>query len=132
MDAAANCAQRAIKAKPLIRSCPRHPGYGYALLHLLAAFGVLAFIFSAVSPADDDIQQEFFKTSKSKQCVFAHYKNAVSNLRVFRIRAVYCALNPPRPQFPSRFVKARVPGDKINNRVCSGNTGDRSPPTVSS
>lgn len=91
--AAANCPQRAIRAVPLLP--------GRVLLRLLAAFGILAFIFSAASPGDDDIQQEFYKTSKSKQCAFANYKTA-SILRTIRIRAVCSALAPPTPQFPRR------------------------------
>ena len=36
-------------------------------LRLLAAAGVLAFLFSAVSPYDDSIQQEFIRIRKSAQ-----------------------------------------------------------------
>jgi hypothetical protein len=58
---------RAIKAEPLL---PRR-----ALPRLLAALGVLAFIFSATCPDDDDIQQKFLQSSKSKQRVVANYKS---------------------------------------------------------
>ena len=70
MDAVSNYPQCATKAE---RSCPRRPGHFshhyYALLIALAAFGVLAFIFSAL-PNDDDIQQEFVRSLESKQDVF--------------------------------------------------------------
>jgi hypothetical protein len=114
MDVVANT-RRVVRAEPL-----------------LAALGVLAFIFSAISPADDDIQQEFLPRSKSKQCVLANY-NAVSNLRTSRVRTVHSALAPPTPQFASYDVTARVsvPGDEIKGRVCSSRTGDRSPPAKS-
>jgi hypothetical protein len=36
---------------------------------LVGVLGVLAFIFSAVSPDDDEIQQEFAQGSKSRQDV---------------------------------------------------------------
>jgi hypothetical protein len=122
MDALANYPRRVLKTDPLFAR--------RALLSLLAALGVLAFIFSAISPVDDDIQQEFFQHSKSKQCVLTDYK-AVSNFRTFRICTVHSALAPPTPQFASYDVTARVsiPGDDIkSSRVCS-RTGDRSPPS---
>jgi hypothetical protein len=133
MDSAANRGQRAIKAEPWFSRCPPRSGHRSALLALLAAFGALAFVFSAISPTDDDIQQEFLRTSKSTQCAFASHR-AVSNLRIFQIRAVFSAPAPPTPQFPSHFAIARVsvPEDEIKGRVCSGRTGDRSPPTASS
>jgi hypothetical protein len=120
---AANYPQRTIEAAPLLPSG--------VLLRLLAALGVLAFIFSATSPDDDDIQQEFYRTSKSKPCAFVNYK-AVSNLRTFRIGAV-CSALAANVAISSHFDTAgvSVPGyDK--GRVCSGRTGDRSPPTKSS
>lgn len=132
MNKAANCAQGAIEAEMSFPGYPRGSDHRHVLLSLLIAFGVLAFIFSSTSPGDDDIQQEFCKTSKSKQCAFANYK-AVSNLRIFRIRAVFSTLAPPTPQFPSHFGIARVsvPGNEIKDTPCSSRTGDRSPPTPS-
>jgi hypothetical protein len=133
MIAAANCAPRAIEAEPLFPRYSHRSGHRYALLSWLAAFGILAFIFSATSPGDDDIQQEFFKTSRSRHCAFATY-NAVSSLPTFRIPTVCSALAPPTPQFPSHFAMARVSitGDAILARVRTSKTGDRSPPAVSS
>jgi hypothetical protein len=133
MDAVANYPQRAIKAEPLFSRRPRRLRHRRALLGLLGAFGVLAFIFSAISATDDDIQQEFVHGSKSKQCVRANYK-AVSNLRTFRICTVRSALAPPTSQFASYYVTARVsvPDGEIKGRVCSSRTGDRSPPAKSS
>ena len=132
MTEAANCAQGAIEAGMSSPRYPRRSDHRHVVLSLLIAFGVLAFIFSSTSPGDDDIQQEFCKTSKSKQCASANYK-AVSNLRIFRIRAVCSAVAPPTPQFPRHLAIARVsvPGNEIKSTLCSSRTGDRSPPTAS-
>jgi hypothetical protein len=131
MDAVANI-RRVVKAEPWFARGRRRLICQYEPLRLLAALGVLAFIFSAISPVDDDVQQEFFQNSKPKQCFLANCK-AVSSLRTFQVRLVHCALAPPTPQFASYNVTARVsvPGDEIKGRVCSSRTGDRSPPTKS-
>jgi hypothetical protein len=130
MDAKANSAEHAVIAEPLFPRPWRSSSLRCVPLTLLVAFGVFAFIFSAISPDDDDIQQEFCKTSESRQCTFINSK-AVSNLRIFQIRAIHSALAPSAPQSPSQFVIARVslPGDEIKDRVCSSRSGDRSPPT---
>jgi hypothetical protein len=133
MDAAANYPQRAVQAEPLLPRRPCRIGHRRALLGLLGTIGVLAFVFSAASPGDDDIQQELFQSSKSRQCFLANYKT-VSSLRTFRICTVRSALAPPTQQLASFYVTARVsvPDDEIKVRVCSSSTGDRSPPTKSS
>ena len=83
------CAVMSITYSAAKSAGPRQCMLRYALLNLLAAFGVLAFILSAVSPGDDDIQQEFFKSRESKQFAFANYK-AVLDIRIFRIRSANC------------------------------------------
>ena len=127
MDVVVNCSQRAVTADFARR--PRHRSHYHAVLSLLAAFGVLAFVFSVISPDDDDIQQDFFQGSKSKQCVRADY-NAVSSLQTFRICAVYSALAQLTPRFAHYYVAAlvAVPSDEIKSRVCGSRTGERSPP----
>ena len=131
MDAVANYPQHA-KAEPLFPRRARRLGSRSALLSLLGVFGVLAFILSATSPDDDDIQQEFSQTSRAKQCVLANYK-ALSNIRAFRICAVRSVLAPPMPQFASYYVTSLVAvPDAIKAEVYRSRTGDRSPPTKSS
>jgi hypothetical protein len=131
VDAVANYPQHA-KAEPLFPRRPRRLGSRSALLSLLGVFGVLAFILSATSPDDDDIQQEFSQTSRAKQCVLANYK-ALSNIRAFRICAVRSVLAPPMPQFASYYVTSLVAvPDAIKAEVYRSRTGDRSPPTKSS
>jgi hypothetical protein len=132
MDSVANYPQRAIRAEPIAHHCPHRLGRYNSPLNLLIAFGVLAFILSATSPHDDDIQQDCCRSRKSKPCVLANYKT-VSNLRTFRICTVRSMLAPPLPLFAS-YVTAyvSVPEDEIKGIVCSSMTGDRSPPTKSS
>ena len=117
MDAVLNYPQRTIKAVSFSLR-PRRLGHHCALLGLIGALGVLAFIFSAVSPDDDDIQQEFVQSSKSKQFVLANYKT-VSNLCTFLINTV------------SSAIRVSIP-DKFSARIFTSRTGDRSPPTKSS
>ena len=99
MDDAANYPQRAINAEPLLPRRPCRLGHRFVLLGLLGALGAFAFIFSAISPDDDDIQQEFFQSSKSRQCFLANYKTVSS--WTFRICTVRSVLAPPTPQFAS-------------------------------
>lgn len=129
----ANYPQLAVKVESLFARRLRRLGRSAALLRLLAAFGILSITFSAISPDDDDIQQEFFQSGKSKQCVLADYK-AVSSLLTFRICTIRSALAPPTPQSASYYVTARVsvPDDEIKSRVCSRTASDRSPPAKSS
>ena len=132
MDAAANYAKHTTKPETLFSRRPRRCGCRFPLVSLLAAFGILAFIFSVIQPDDDDIQQEFCKTSTLKQFTFANYK-AVSNHRTLRIRALCSALAPPTSQFPTHSAtRFFVPCEEIRIGVSSSRTGDRSPPTASS
>jgi hypothetical protein len=130
VDEVAIFPQRGIKAGPLFRRRPRR--HHYVLLSLFATLGVLAFILSATSPADDDIQQECCQSSKSKQCVLADHK-ALSNPQTSRICTGPSALASPTPEFASYYVTVLLsaPGDEIEVSVCSCRTGDRSPPIKS-
>src|ERR1700757_2836398 len=91
--------QRAIPAIPFSPRW-RRLGHHWALLGLIGAFGVLAFIFSAVSPDDDDIQPDLVQSNKSKKFIFATYK-APSYARGLRTSPVCSASLYQRPQ---RFV----------------------------
>ena len=57
------------------------------LFGLLAAIGFLAFMFSAVSPYDDDVQQEFVQSNKPKQLLVANHK-ASRDARTFGVHRV--------------------------------------------
>jgi len=105
----------------------------YTRLGLIGAFGVLAFIFSAISPDDDDIQQESFQSNKSKQFVLANYK-APSDIRGFRISTLRSALPRRRQLLANSQLLARIliSRPEIDGTIFCSRTGDRSPPTKSS
>ena len=132
MDLVVNYPARAITAEELYRRPHRH-GHHRTYLHLLAVFGILAFIFSATSPYDDDIQQEFCQTSHSKHCVLANYKTLLKRGTSRTYTARY-ALSSTTPQVASYELTAAasVTDDEIKDRVCSRATGDRSPPVEAS
>jgi hypothetical protein len=103
------------------------------LLGLLGAFGVLALVFSAVSPEDDDIQQEFVQGNKPEQRVLANYK-ATREVRNSGPSTVLPArLAQPRPTI-RRAVVGRVLSvdEKILGTIVGSRTGDRSPPSKAS
>ena len=57
-----------------LRSGSRYSRRRVGLFGLLAAVGFLAFMFSAVSPYDDDVQQEFVQSNEPKQLLVANHK----------------------------------------------------------
>ncbi len=131
MDAQPSYRQCAVTT--LVLSCRRRRRYCCARRGLIGAIGVLAFLFSAVSPGDDDIQQEFVQGNKPKQRVLANYK-ATCELRTFGTSTVPPALvTLPRPTI-QRAVVGRVLSvdEKILGTIVSSRTGDRSPPSKSS
>jgi hypothetical protein len=130
MDAQPSYRQCAATAPVL--SCRQGRRYYCARWGLIGLFGVLAFLFSAVSPDDDDIQQEFVQANRSKQFVLATYRSA-PNVQGLRIKTVRCALVPPRPLSACCHVIGRISVDykEINGAILSSRTGDRSPPSES-
>lgn len=107
--------------------------YCCAQLGLLGAVGVLAFLFSAVSPDDDDIQQDFVQGNKAKQLVLVSDK-ATRELRTFGTRSVLPALLAQPRTTVRRAVLGRILSvdEKILGTIVSSRTGDRSPPSKSS
>jgi hypothetical protein len=133
MDSVTNYPQGGIKAGPVVHHRAHRLRLYYSLLSLLTALGVLAFIFSTISPEDDAIQQDCRLSSKSKQYALAKYKT-VSDLRTFLICTVRSALAPPTQRYASYMTASVffIPADEIKGIVCSSKTGDRSPPRKSS
>src|ERR1700681_4523672 len=69
-----------------------------AVFGLVGVLGVLAFIFSAVSPDDDEIQQEFAQSSKTRECVVRNWKS-LPTVRVTLVNLVHCVIVPRRQPF---------------------------------
>ncbi len=102
-------------------------------LGLIGAIGLLAFLFSAVSPDDDNIQQESVQGNKQKQLVLANYK-ATRAVDTFGTSTVPPApVTQPRPTI-RRAVVGRVLSvdESILGTIVSSRIGDRSPPSKSS
>jgi hypothetical protein len=102
------------------------------LLGLLGAIGVLAFLFSAISPDDDDIQQEIVQGDKTKQRALANYKPTREGRALSRstvLPALLAQLHPTiRRAEVGRVVTVE---EKILGTIVSSRTGDRSPPSKS-
>jgi hypothetical protein len=67
----------------------------FAIFALVGVLGVLAFIFSAVSADDDEIQQEFALCSKTRQGVVRNWKS-IPSVRVTLVNLVHYAVVPRR------------------------------------
>ena len=81
---------------------------------LIGLFGSLAFIFSAVSPEDDDFQQEFVQGTKTRQCLVRNIQsisivNVVNNKSV-RHAAILCSLSFLKHTFTSCVLHLAVSG----------------------
>jgi len=127
MDPQPSYRQCAIATLPFLR-CRHRLGHHCACLGLIGIFGVLAFLFSAISPDDDDIQQEFVQNNKAKQLAVANYK--VRELRTFCTSNIRPALLPQTlpaiccgVRERARIVDKRIPGTILSRR-----TAARSPP----
>ena len=107
--------------------------YRCALLGLLVAIGVLALLFSAVSPNDDDIQQEFVQGAKPKQRLLADYK-ATREVRTLVRSTGSPVLSAQMRTSIGRAVVGAVliVAEKVPGKIISSRTGNRSPPSKSS
>jgi hypothetical protein len=130
MDAEANYHRRTIKAAPMLLWALRRLGRSSTPLIFLAAFGVLAFIFSATVPDDDDIQQECLQSSKSKQCFLVNHKTATDfpTPRIYAGGSVHASLTPQLASYHQTGLLG-LARDHVKDRVCACRMGDRSPPT---
>ena len=100
------------------------------LFGLLAAIGFLAFMFSAVSPYDDAVQQEFVQGNKPKQFAAAHRKAALE-VQTLGMHRAWLALLPQLLPLACCGVMRRdiVADQDILRTIPSSETGDRSPPS---
>jgi hypothetical protein len=104
------------------------------LVSLVSVLGVLAFIFSAVSPGDDDIQQEFALRSESGRSLVQHCKT-IASTSITLVDPVHCGelVAGTLASFHYTVIqRLRMPGFKIRTMVFRTRVGDRSPPIRSS
>jgi hypothetical protein len=109
--------------------CDRHLTRS-AVVRLIALVGVLAFVFSAVCPDDDELQQECGQSSKHAQCLVQSRKT-VPRIHGPIVRPARLAIVP---QSWSSFccsavARTAISDMKIGIRVFHSPVGDRSPPT---
>lgn len=104
----------------------RNPMFGF-----IGALGVLALIFSALSPHDDDIQQEFAQVGKNRQRVVRNWKSIpsvcatlVSPVQQLVARSLFCFCR-------SAIGRVVVSDAKIGATVFPRRIGGRSPPPTS-
>jgi hypothetical protein len=101
----------------------------FAVFALVGVLGVLAFIFSAVSPDDDEIQQEFAPGSKTRQGVVRNWKS-IPSVGVTVVNLIQYAV------VPRRLLSVRCPAiervlicDVRTAKIALPNrTSSRSPP----
>jgi hypothetical protein len=132
MDLVIKFDHNAVAAAPL-RERANSAATRCAVFGLVAVLGVLAFIFSAVSSDDDEIQQEFAQGTKTKQCVVRNWKS-IPSVPVTRVSPVHYAIVPRslssvRCSAVERVVIYDV---KIGATAFPSRTCGRSPPTISS
>lgn len=101
-----------------------------AVLGLIGVLGVLAFVFSAVSPDDDDIQQEFIQGSRNRQWVVLNW-NPIPSIHGARVNPVHCAVVPRSLYSFCCFAigPASVSDVELGATVFCSGIGGRSPPT---
>src|ERR1700751_6131702 len=111
-------------------SCYGRPISRFALARLIALLGLFAFVFSAVSPDDDAIQQEFGQASKHTQCFVQNWK-IVPRIYGGIVRVAHRVIVLQRWSSFCCSAIGRVPVSdmKIGVRVFRSPLGDRSPPT---
>jgi hypothetical protein len=133
MYAASNWLRAPVNAVTPTPDTQRHFVNRHPLLRLLTILGVLAFIFSAIAPMDDDVQPDFSRRSKSEQCTLRQH-NGSFRLRNLRFRVIYSVPAASGVHFSRPFVTARIPIPDVESKAgirCS-RAGERSPPTAQS
>ena len=117
-------------ALPLRRT---HASNQYPVFGLVGVLGVLAFIFSAVSPTDDSVQQEYVQGSKGRYCIVRNYKS-IHSVHGTLVNPNYGAIVPRSlGSFCCSAVgSVRIFYIKFDATIFSIPIADRSPPTRSS
>jgi len=104
-----------------------------AVLGLVGVLGVLAIIFSAVSPNDDEIQQEFSLRTKTRQCLVRNW-NSIPSVRLTLVNPVHYAVVPRSLSSVrcSAIERVLICDLKIGATAFPSRACGRSPPTRSS
>jgi hypothetical protein len=107
-----------------------HRSNRYEVLGLIGVLGVLAFILSAVSPEDDEIQQEFIQGKTKRECVVRNWKS-IPSIHSACVNPVHCSVVPRSLSSfcCSAIGPARVSEVKPGATVFCSRIGGRSPPT---
>jgi len=102
-------------------------------LLVVGLVGVLAFIVSAESPGDDEIQQEFGQGSKHAQCLIQSGR-MVARIHGTNVRPVHCVIVLQSWSSFCCCAVGRAPTSnmKVGIVVFHSPLGDRSPPKKAS
>ena len=116
-----------------LRERPNSAATRCAVFRLVGVLGILAFLFSVVSPYDDEIQQEFAQGTKTRRCVVRNWKS-IPNVRITLVNPVCCAIVPRRLPFVrcSAIERVLICDVEIGATAFPSQTSGRSPPTRSS
>lgn len=97
---------------------------------VVGVLGALAFVFSAVSPEDDDFQQEFAQSTKTRQCLVRNLQS-ISNVYAGGSKSVHDAgILRSLTTVDRSFVRHVIPpAAGIGAIVLSTRTVGRSPPS---
>jgi hypothetical protein len=103
----------------------------YTVFGLIGTVGVLALVFSVLSPNDDETQQEFAQGSKIRQCVARNWKSLSSDRST--------PVNPVQHVFPGQSLslsfssatrRVVISDLKIGATTFRSRTSGRSPPAT--
>ena len=119
---------RSTTAPTSLRMPSRH-SWG-ALFTVVGVLGALAFVFSAVSPEDDDFQQEFAQSTKTRQCLVRNLQS-ISNVYAGSCKSVHhTGILRSLATVDRSFVRHVIPrAAGIGATVLSTRTIGRSPPS---
>lgn len=120
---------RCANAQPILRSAhaSQYPVFG-----LIGVLGVLAFIFSVVSPTDDSVQQECVQGSKNRHGIAESFK-WIPYIRGTLVGANPCAivLRSLGSFWGSAVGSVRIFDVKVDAPIFFSRIADRSPPSKS-
>jgi hypothetical protein len=129
MERRASCHSRE-RALCVFAASIRPRNHHIRCLGLIGVVGLLAFVFSAISPEDDDIQQEAIEVHQPKQTFFVEFKAPPSIRGSRRASTTSLVIFFTRRFFarPLPTARAIVGGEELHSGTFGSQTVDRSPP----